>query len=625
MKTKSLLFAFLFCLSAVTFGQTYLSESFNAGQMPPAGWTIETQPGQWSCANSNTAGAVAPEGKFSYVQFDGTTRLISPVVDLNGLTTVTLMFNHMYEWYDNPAPKLGVATRTGTGTWTSVWEITPTANVNAETKVITISNSDVGSNFQFCFYLTGNFYNLNYWYVDDIFVMTPPALDAALTAIKLPKYVAVNAPSTLTGKVKNLGNTAITSFDIAYSIAGGTQVIDSYSGQNLAIGESYDFTHDTPLTFANTGTYKVDVKIQNVNGGTDNNPANDTLSTYVSVLPWIPEKKVFCEEATGTWCGWCVRGICFMDQMAATYPDTWIGTAVHNGDPMVVTDWDNEIPNIIPSFPGYPSGTINRVKMWDPQDFEAGYLEEMDAVSPASIEVVNFAWNSATRLVSFDVKSEFLVEISNELRFGAVIMEDSLFGTGTDWEQANYYEGGANGPMCGFETKPDPIPAADMHYDHVGRVILDGPYGTAGSISAPVTAGSVQTHHYEYTIPAGWIYDHLHFVGLIMDHTAGVILNATNDVVWVGTSELNNDLRLKVFPNPAINKVNVNFTLDNPGMTGIKVYDLPGNCVLNIAPVQYPVGQNKVEIDLSRLVQGMYFVEVSVNGHTNTHKISVTR
>lgn len=625
MKTKSLLFAILFCLSMISFGQTYLSEAFDAGQMPPAGWTILNQANQWSCAASSEAGGVAPEGKFSYIQQLGSTRLISPVVDLTGLTTVTLMFDHMYDWYANPAPKLGVATRTGTGNWTSVWEVTPTANILAQTKVITITNGDVGANFQFCFYLDGDFYNLDYWYVDNILLMTPPILDAALVKISLPQYLAVNEPATLTGKVKNLGSTIITSFDIAYSIDGGAQVIDTYSGQNLAIGESYEFTHDTPLVFANSGTYKVDVKVQNVNGGNDNNIENDTLSTHVGVVPWAPDKKVFCEEATGTWCGWCVRGICFMDYMAETYPDTWIGVAVHNGDPMVVSDWDDEIPNIIPDFPGYPSGTINRVKMWDPEEFEAGYLEEIDAITPATLEVINFAWNPATRLVSFDVKSEFLIDIYNELRFAAVILEDSLYGTGPDWSQANYYEGGGQGPMCGFEAKPDPIPAVDMHYDHVGRVILDGPYGTEGSIPGPITAGSVHTYHYEYTIPAEWIYENLHFVGLVMDHTAGVILNANDDVIWVGTSELNNDLRLRVFPNPAVDKANVHFTLDKPGITSIKVYDLPGNCVITMAPAQYPVGQTKVELNLGSLTQGLYFVEVSVNGHTNTHKVAVTR
>ncbi|MCK9204027.1 MAG: T9SS type A sorting domain-containing protein [Bacteroidales bacterium] len=615
----------LFFLAGFVSGQTYLLEDFSAGQMPPSGWTIQNLPNQWSCAASSIAGGAAPEGKFTYTNGVSVTRLISPVVNLTGMTTVTLMFNHMYDWYSNPAPKLGVATRTGTGDWTSVWEITPTSNIGPQTKVLTISNSDIGSGFQFCFYLDGNFYNLDYWYVDDITLLTPPELDAALTKIKLPQYLSANDSASLTGKVKNMGTTVIHSFDIGYSIDGGQQIISSYAGLNLGLGVSYDFTHSEPLVFSNPGSYKVDVKVQNVNGGIDDDPANDTLSTHIGVVPWLPDKKVFCEEATGTWCGWCVRGICFMDYMTETYPDTWIGVAVHNGDPMVVTEWDDEIPNIIPDFPGYPSGTIDRVKMWDPQDFEQGYLEQMEAISPATVEIVNFAWDPDTRIVSFDVQSQFVIDIFNELRFCAVISEDSLYGTGSDWAQSNYYAGGGQGEMCGFETKPNPIPAASMHYDHVGRAILDSPYGTVGSITEPITAGSTQSYHYEYTIPETWKFDKLHFIGLIMDHTGGVILNATEDVIWVGTSELNNDLRLRIFPNPASDKATLQYTLDKPGIPNIRIYDLPGNCFRTLDPVQSQIGMNKIQLDLSGLRQGFYFVEVTVNGHSNTHKVAVTR
>ncbi|MEI6436351.1 MAG: T9SS type A sorting domain-containing protein, partial [Bacteroidota bacterium] len=207
----------------------------------------------------------------------------------------------------------------------------------------------------------------------------------------------------------------------------------------------------------------------------------------------------------------------------------------------------------------------------------------------------------------------------------AVIIEDSLYGTSSQWGQTNYYSGGSNGPMCGFESKPATIPAAQMHYDHVGRAILDSPYGTVGSITQPVISGSVHSYHYTYTIPASWNYDKLQFIGLLMDETSGVILNANNEVIWVGTSELNNDLRLRVFPNPVAEKATVQFTLDKAGTINIKVYDLPGNCLIAMKPSQFQSGNNKVDVDVRSLRQGFYFVEVSVDGHTNTQKIVVTR
>ena len=40
------------------------------------------------------------------------------------------------------------------------------------------------------------------------------------------------------------------------------------------------------------------------------------------------------------------------------------------------------------------------------------------------------------------------------------------------YNQVNAYAGNALGPMGGFESLPNPVPAAQMVYDHVARVLL---------------------------------------------------------------------------------------------------------------------------------------------------------
>lgn len=615
-------------LTATVSAQTYLSEDFSAGVMPPSGWSIENLQSYWSIAGSSVAGGTPPEAKFSYVNQTTTTRLISPEVDLTGLTTVTLMFNYFYDDYSGTGPAFGVATRSGGGSWTSVWEINPTGNSGPLTIVVEISNTDVGqSDFQVCIYLDGNMYNLDYLYLDDILLMTPLSLDGALTSIYLPSYVEQNDPVDLTGTVKNMGSTQITSFDVAYTIDGGAPAVYSVTGVALDMGETYDFTHDVPLVFPDAGTFLIEANIENVNAGTDLNPDNDTMSAYVGVVPWVPLKKVFCEEATGTWCGWCVRGICFMNYMAETYPDTWIGAAVHNGDPMVNTAWDDEIPSIIPNFPGYPSGTIDRAgtDYWDPSDFEKGYLQRITAISPASVGIYNFTWDPGTREVGFDVQSEFILDIFDEMRFIAVIIEDSVWGTGSGYDQANYYAGGGNGPMCGFESLPSTIPAADMHYDHVGREILDGPYGTPGSIPGPITAGSTWTYHYTYTIPSEWIFEKLEFVGLLLNKTTGEILNCNNVVYWLGENEMTKAVNLNVYPNPFSSVAFVSFSLDQAETANVRVLDLLGRVAYSGTPNRYPAGDNTIRIDGSKLVNGLYIVELTIGDQVITKKVSVNK
>ncbi|HTX89069.1 MAG TPA: T9SS type A sorting domain-containing protein [Bacteroidales bacterium] len=615
-------------LSLASFGQTYLSEDFSSGIMPPAGWTIDNLANQWSISNTNSAGGVSPEGMFTYISQTATTRLISPSVDLTGLTQVTLMFSHYYNVYTSPVPMIGVATRHGSGGWTSVWEVTPTGNVGPETKVLTIMSTDVGhSDFQFCFYLQGNLYNMNYWYLDDILLYNPSATDLSLTLAQLPQYSLIGDTNLLTGKVKNLGTNPITSFDVSFAIDGGSPQVHSFTGLNLAIGDSYDFSDPDQLIFNTLGNHSIPVKIQNVNGGTDDNPANDTLSRVIGIVPYRPDKKVFCEEATGTWCGWCVRGICYMNYMEETYPDTWIGVAVHNTDPMVDPPYDAAIPNIIPDFQGYPSGTIDRAGgiSWDPEDFEQGYLQNIKIISPATISVVNFTYDPGTRTADFDVQSDILVDISHELRFCAVISEDSVWGRGTTWAQHNYYAGGGYGPMCGFESLPGVIADSLMHYDHVARAILDTPYGTAGSIPSPALGGSTYSHHYTVTLDASWNYAKLHFYGIILDNVTGEILNSTNELIALGAKTQKQDISLAVYPNPFSSDATLAFTLKKQQNVELKVLDLLGNVVYQENQRTYPAGENKIILHGNLFNNGMYIAELLVDGQIHTRKISVIK
>jgi hypothetical protein len=292
---------------------------------------------------------------------------------------------------------------------------------------------------------------------------------------------------------------------------------------------------------------------------------------------------------------------------------------------MTNTVWDNAIPEIIPSFSGYPSGTIDRVKQWDPEDFEEGYLEQISTISPGSVSIYNFSYDPTTRIVDFDVESQFVVDVYNELRFGAVIIEDSVHGTTPVYAQHNYYSGGGNGPMCGFEGLPDLIPAADMYYNHVGREILDSPFGTEGSIPTPATAGTIYSQHYTYTLPAEWNYHQLTFVGLLMDHANGTILNANQVVFLVGENDLTKTIEMKVFPNPFSETAFVSFSLDNPSEVGFRVSDFTGRTVINGSTRHFGAGDNMIRIQGDHLQNGIYFVELRIEEMVYTRKVVVNK
>ena len=86
-----------------------------------------------------------------------------------------------------------------------------------------------------------------------------------------------------------------------------------------------------------------------------------------------------------------------------------------------------------------------------------------------------------------------------------ILTEDGVTGTSSDYAQANAYANNANGPMGGYENLPNPVPASQMVYDHVGRAIPTGYDGVAGSIPANVVSNEVNVYNVEYAVPAAYV------------------------------------------------------------------------------------------------------------------------
>lgn len=294
----------LLSLPFLVSAQTFLYEDFSGGAMPPAGWTIDAQAGNWSAQASANAGGVAPEARLNWSpQFNTTTRLISPAIDMTGHTSAKLMFKQYLDNYAGSGYSIGVATRSGGGAWNIAWSVNPTGDIGPEERIVDISNSDMGAaDFQFCIYFQGNSYNIDYWYLDEIQLFVPYNLDGALGKISTSTYVG--GPAPVTGTVRNLGNTAITSLEISWKVNDDEVYSSDFTGLNLAFAQSYDFSC-ADLFHYPIGAYGLDVWISAVNGVADDNPGNDLKSKTVNVYSHSIYRKPVFEEFTSSTCGPC--------------------------------------------------------------------------------------------------------------------------------------------------------------------------------------------------------------------------------------------------------------------------------------------------------------------------------
>lgn len=330
---------------------------------------------------------------------------------------------------------------------------------------------------------------------------------------------------------------------------------------------------------------------------------------------------VVVEEATGTWCGFCPRGAVYMDSMSNKYGKDFIGIAVHNGDPMVVVDYDKGLTNF-PSFSGFPSAVVARLHLVSPEDIEIPFLSE--AATPVTVTL------SAT--ATYDKVSRALVVKMNSTtsknyvapKFFIALVEDGVKGTASTYAQSNYYSGGGQGVMGGFEKLANPVPASQMVYNHVARALFGGYNGLSGSIKSPWLANVTATYEYTgYTIPEEFNIANCHVVVGVMSNQNKFLNAAKIDLEEATASkELFADTKVIISPNPARNVAHLQIDNSNGENTKLSIFNTFGIEVAKQDLGSFS-GLTSVPVSIENLPNGHYFVKITMGTKTYVKQLMV--
>lgn len=476
------------------------------------------------------------------------------------------------------------------------------------------------------------------YYIDDfaytITPFTPSGTNAAATGITYAQGNLAGAAVTPKVKVRNLGTAAITSFNLAVTYNGNT-INKPVTGVNIASMGETEVTMDNTLTLI-AGANNMVATVSNVNGnGADNVPGDDVKTVSINPTVPAPGKMVVGEEATGTWCGWCPRGAVFMDMMEAKYGNFWAGIAVHNNDPMVVAEYDAFMGTQIS---GYPKALVDRTNSIDPSAMESPFLSRVMVAPKATIEN-GATWDAGTRKLVVSTSATFTASANNNYKLAIVLTEDGVTGSTSGYNQTNYYAGGAQGVMGGYEALPSPVPAAQMVYDHVARAIEPSPAGYASSFPTTVNAGETYTIRATFTLPAGWDEDEIHIIGLLID-PAGDIDNAGKatideaidngledgtDVTTLGVTKLDQpDDLLSVYPNPASDKATIAINLASESEITVRIVEMSGKVAAsrNYGKLS---GSSTVEFNTAAFADGVYTVEVITEGGVAQQRLVIKK
>ncbi|MFH2096195.1 MAG: T9SS type A sorting domain-containing protein [Bacteroidota bacterium] len=170
--------------------------------------------------------------------------------------------------------------------------------------------------------------------------------------------------------------------------------------------------------------------------------------------------------------------------------------------------------------------------------------------------------------------------------------------------------------MGGYESLPNPVPAAQMTYQNVGRALLGGWDGSAGSLPATIAQGSNYTRSYTHTLPAAQDENEIVIVGMVIDQSNGAIINAVKrDLMTIGVKEIHNG-SIILYPNPTTGKINIK----NADNATIIVYNSLGQIVTtadNTSAFE--------SFDLSAQPNGTYIVKIITNDSIVTEKFIINK
>jgi hypothetical protein len=585
MKKHYFLLISLAFLSVLDLSAQLLIEDFST-TVPPTGWSVDLHATNWVQNGSANANGTAPEAVFKWdPQFNGDSKLISPSINLTGVNNTILTFKHKVDSYSSSGYTLKVATRSNGGAWNTVWSMNP-ADIT-ETVNITISNTDMNqSDVQFCFWFSGNSYNIDYWFIDDVEFIVSQQKDLKLSSINTEPFLEQGS-QTISSDVINIGLDNITSFDITYTVNGTNPITETVNGINLSTTDVYTYDFTTQWN-ATPGNHNIEVTVSNINGaGGDDDTNNDSKSKSVSVATQTNTNTPLFEVFTSSTCGPC-----------AGFNVPVMTPFMNNNSDIAVIKYQMNWPS--PGDPYYTAeGGVRRAYYnvsGVPSLFAGG---EQYATSTGGLNSGLTTENS--KVGFFDIQANFSVN-GNNITINETIMP---------YISGNYT---IHTVVIEKETTQNTGNNGETSFERVMMKMLPD----ANGVDFNFGANQPYTQSYTYDMSNTNVEE--------MNDLAVVVFvqyNGTNRImqskyVESETASLDDSIfeNISIFPNPTNGLLNIN----SNEKVEIIITNLLGKIVV---PTQSFVG-NRI-VDLSSLSNGIYIVKVKDNQNSGTIKIVLNK
>ena len=323
---KTLLLTLALFISASIFAQNrsvLLRETFDSTSLPEGWTTSDNCTDNWSISTTNRAGGEANELKLNKdPKTSGTSRIITSAVDLTGLSSVTISFQHFFD-KKSISGLIGIATSSNNGqNWNNAWSLSYSEPGQYDV-IASIKNTDIGkNNVMFCIYFLGNTNNINGWYFDNLEIISLVETDAKAQSIDLGDIVPAGE-NTVSFSVQNTGSDVITSFEAQFKMNGET-ITETFETE-LGQYETKQFTFEKTINLI-PGIYTSEIEITSVNGKDDQNTINNTARKSSSVAMNKVQRLPMFEHFSSSTCSSCVPLERTMQELRDNNPGKYVYT-----------------------------------------------------------------------------------------------------------------------------------------------------------------------------------------------------------------------------------------------------------------------------------------------------------
>lgn len=335
-------------------------------------------------------------------------------------------------------------------------------------------------------------------------------------------------------------------------------------------------------------------------------------------------KFVLLEEFSTAPCGFCPDGDVIADELVKKNPNIiWVTHHAGFGTDSMTVPESITIANAFTTFA--PGAAIDRGDYQIPVYTMAPYIavsrQKWDSVctshfnDPQGVYIgISNNYNAATRLFSCTVDATFLTTPApGDMRINLYLVEDSVVGSGSGYDQKNYLNTQAGHPCY---QKGDPYIGYVHH--RVIRKIPTGAWGVSGIIPSSPVAGTKYSKTYSnISIPTNWRTGKMDVVAFVSYHNTSAslrkVINANHksllDASASGIAQSGSAGTAVVYPNPASGRIQVKGDFGTGNRGTLIISNTTGQALLH-----FTLNGNNPEFSINDLAPGLYFYAVTENG-----------